>query len=48
VEQRFDDDGRIREKLEVTIEPGGKERGTRTRYRYDAAGQRFDDVTPVN
>jgi hypothetical protein len=48
VEQRFDDQGRLRAKLEVTIDAAGKERGTRTRYWYDPSGQRFDEATPVN
>jgi len=48
VEQRFDDQGRLKEKLEVTIDPAGKERGTLTRYSYDPSGQRFDEAKPIN
>ena len=48
VEQRFDDGGRLREKVQVTINVAGKERGTRTRYQYDTSGRRSEDVTPLN
>lgn len=48
VEQRFDAPGRIKEKLDVRIDAAGKQTGTRTRYSYDAAGRRFEHVTPVD
>jgi hypothetical protein len=48
VEQRFDGEGRLREKLDLRIDAAGKRTGTRTRYDYDPSGRRFDQVTPVN
>lgn len=47
VEQRFDEQGRLHEKVDVTIDAAGKERGTRTTYRYDASGQRLEEATPI-
>jgi hypothetical protein len=48
VEQKFDEQGRLSEKLEVTFDVSGKQRGSRTRYSYDASGQRRDEAIPVN
>jgi len=48
VEQRFDGQGRLREKLDLRIDAAGKQTGTRTRYVYDRSGRRFEEVTPVN
>jgi hypothetical protein len=48
VEQRFDDEGRIWEKLEIRIDAAGTRTGTRTRYSYDQSGRRSEHVTPVS
>lgn len=47
VVQRFDSRGRIQEKLDLQIDAGEGQTGTRTRYTYDPSGQRFEQVTPV-
>ena len=39
VVREFDARGRVRESRAVSIDAAGKERGTRTRYSYDAKGQ---------
>jgi len=47
VEQRFDDGGRLLEKVETRVNAAGKVVGTRTRYSSDGAGQRSERVSPV-
>ena len=48
VEQRFDGQGRVMEKLDVRIVAAGKQTGTRTRYHYEQSGRRTEEVIPVN
>jgi hypothetical protein len=47
-EQRFDGEGRLREKLDIQLDAAGKRTGTRTRYDYDPSGKRSEQVTPLN
>ena len=45
--QEFDQRGRLLERRAVSIDTAGKERGSRTRYNYDARGQRSATTSPV-
>jgi hypothetical protein len=45
--QRFDARGRILERRAVVIDAAGQERGTHTRYSYDAGGRSSQTTSPV-
>jgi YD repeat-containing protein len=45
--ETFDLRGRLLERHAVSIDAAGRERGTRTTYAYDAAGERRESTTPV-
>jgi hypothetical protein len=47
VVREYDDRGRVRESRAVSIDDAGKERGTRTRYGYDAEGRSHKTTSQV-
>lgn len=47
VEQKFDGQGRLLEKLDVSKGTAGKDLGTRTQYHYDDSGRRTEEIVPI-
>jgi hypothetical protein len=47
VEQKFDGQGRLLEKLDVSKGTAGKDMGIRTQYHYDDAGRRTEEIIPI-
>ena len=46
-DSRYDASGRVLETTAVTVDPSGKERGTRTRYSYGAQGEAHPTTSRV-